>query len=721
MAFAHPLPASGAAEARLGARAAALVGLGGEVRVLLGVPVAMGVGIVLYFALPAEPAWWIGGTLALSALAAALLLRNLALPRLILLLVAAAGFGFACAQARTVSLPPLAEVPSRAVIVTATVTAVEVLPEGRRVRLGSVSLGDEGFGRDLRIRLRVDDAAPLAPGDRVRVRALLRPPAPPAVPGGFDFQRFAYFQGLGAVGSALGPVAVISAGEQRGVSLWLAGLRQAVLARVSAAISGPEGAVAGALLTGARAAIPEADIRAMRDSGLAHLLAVSGLHVGIVGGVVFGAIRFLLAAGGAALFVNAKKIAAVGGIVAAFCYMLLTGSQVPMQRAVAMAALFALAVLLDRRGAGMRALAMAAIVVLVFQPEAVLGPSFQMSFAAVLALIAAYAAGKPWLDRVRAARGLPARLAAGLALLCFTSLVASAATMPFAAWHFQRIQLYGIAANAVAVPLTGLVVMPLGLIGLMLMPVGLEAIALVPMGWTVEVILAAAHLVAAWPGAAPRVPAAPAWGILAAAGGLLALALLRGRMAMAGIIPVAVGLASPWAVPPPDAVVNPTARVIALRTDTGHAALFSQGVGRLDREMVAERLGLETLPAISVGDDGRLSCTRAACTLTGPAGQRILLLIPGPEETRCDDAALVLSPEPLRGRCRPAPMVDRFTVWREGAHAAWFTRDGVRVVSDRALRGNRPWVAPVPLPRAGGRPSTAPAAPTLALPDEAED
>lgn len=720
MAFAHPIPAAGSTGTRLASRVASLAALGGEVRVLLGVPVAMGAGIVLYFALPAEPAAWIGATLTLSALAAALLLRALPLPRLLLLLLAAAGFGFACAQARTASLPPLAEVPTRAVIVTATVEAVEVLPEGRRVRLGAVTLGEEGFGRDVRIRLRDTDAAILAPGDTVRVRALLRPPAPPAVPGGFDFQRFAFFQGLGAVGTALGPVERLGRVPERGAALWLAELRQTVLARVSATVSGPEGAVAAALLTGARASIPQADLAAMRDSGLAHLLSVSGLHVGIVGGVVFAALRLLLAASGAALFVNAKKLAAVGGIAAAFFYMLLTGSQVPMQRAVAMAALFALAVLLDRRGVGMRALAMAAIVVLAFQPEAVLGPSFQMSFAAVLALIAAYAAGKPWLDRVRAARGLPARLAAGLLLLCFTSLIASAATTPFAAWHFQRIQLYGIAANAVAVPLTSVVVMPLGLLGLLLMPLGVEALALAPMGWAVEVILAAAHVVAGWPGAAPRVPAAPAWGLLAAAGGLLALCLLRGRAAWLGLLPLALGLASPFAAAPPDAVVNPTARVIALRGEAGHAALFSQGAGRLDREMVAERLGLAALPALSPGDDGRLSCTRAACTLTGPAGQRILLLIPGPEETRCDDAALVLSPEPLRGRCRPAAMVDRFSVWREGAHAAWFTADGVRVVSDRSLRGDRPWVAPVPAPRAG-RPSRAPAAPTLALPDEAEE
>lgn len=720
MAFAPPIPAGSSAEAPFAARAASLAALGGEVRVLLGVPVAMGAGIVLYFSLPAEPALWIGTTLALSALAAALLVRSLALPRLVLLLLAAAGFGFACAQARTASFPPLAEVPSRAVIVTATVEAMEVLPEARRVRFGEVTLGDEGFARDVRIRLRDGDIAALSPGDQVRVRALLRPPAPPAVPGGFDFQRHAFFQNLGAVGTALGPVEVLGRVEARGFSLWLSGLRQAVLARVSGAVSGAEGAVAAALLTGVRAAIPEADLAAMRESGLAHLLAVSGLHVGIVGGVVFAALRLLMAATGAALYVNAKKLAAVGGIVAAFFYMLLTGSQVPMQRAVAMAALFALAVLLDRRGVGMRALALAAIVVLAFQPEAVLGPSFQMSFGAVLALVAAYAAGKPWLDRVRAARGWPARIAAGLALLCFTSLVASAATTPFAAWHFQRVQLYGIAANAVAVPLTSLVIMPLGLVGLLLMPLGAEAVALVPMGWAVEAVLGAAHLVASWPGAAPRVPAAPAWGILAAASGMLALCLLRGRWALAGVVPLLAGLASPFATDPPDAVVNPTARVIALRGEAGYAALFSQGAARLDRAMVAEHLGLDALPALAPGDDGRLACTASACTLTGPRGQTILLLWPRPEETRCDDAALVISPEPLRGRCRPAPMIDRFSVWREGAHAAWFTADGVRVVSDRALRGDRPWVAPVPVARTS-RPARGPTAPALDLPAETEE
>lgn len=720
MAVAKALPVTASAASSAVSRLVALLGLGGGVRVLLGVPVAMGAGIILYFSLAAEPAAWIGAILALSALAAALLLRAHALPRLTLILLAAAGFGFACAQARTSSLPPIAEVPARAVIVTATVAAVEALPEGRRVRLASVRLGDEGFGRDVRVRLRDSDATPLSAGDRVRVRALLRPPVAPAVPGGFDFQRQAFFQGLGAVGTALGPVEVLGRQAEAGFNLWLSRLRQAVLGRVSAAVPGPEGAVAAALLTGARAAIPAADLAAMREAGLAHLLAVSGLHVGIVGGVVFAALRLILALTGAALFVNAKKIAAVGGILAAFGYMLLTGSQVPMQRAVAMAALFALAVLLDRQGIAMRALALAAIVVLALQPEAVLDPSFHMSFAAVMALIAAYAAGKPWLDRVRAARGWPLRIAAGLALVCFTSLVASAATAPFAAWHFQRVQFYGIAANAVAVPLTTLVIMPLGLVGLLLMPLGAEAAAFVPMGWAVEAVLAAAREVASWPGASPRVPAAPAWGVLAATGGMLMLCLLRGRWAALGVLPLLAGLASPWAATPPDAVVNPTARVIALRGASGYAALHAQGAGRLEREMVAERLGLAELPPVAPGDDGRLACSRAACTLTGPSGQRILLLRPGPEETRCDDAALVISPEPLRGRCRPAPMIDRFSVWRDGAHAAWFTDTGVQVVSDRSLRGDRPWVAPVPSPRAG-RPAAGPVAPALELPPEAEE
>lgn len=716
MAFAQPIGSAARSEAGLAARFSAVLGIGAGVRLLLVTPVAMGVGILAYFALPSEPAAWVGATVALSALAAAMLLRSLVLPRLLLLLLAAAGFGFAAAQARTASLPAIAEVPARAVIVTATVEQVEALSDGRRVRIGEVRLGEEAFPRDIRVRLRDTDAAALEPGDSIRIRALLRAPAPPAMPGGFDFQRHAYFAGLGAVGTALGPVELVERGTERGVARALASLRQQVLARVSAAVPGPEGAVAGALLTGARAAIPRDDLAAMRDAGLAHLLAVSGLHVGIVGGVVFGFVRLLLALSGAALHMHAKKLAAVAGILAAFLYMLLTGSQVPMQRAVAMAALFALAVLLDRQGVGLRALALAAIVVLAFQPEALLGPSFQMSFAAVLALIAAYEAGRPWLTRVRAARGWPARLGAGLLLLCFTSLIASAATTPFAAWHFQRVQLFGIAANAVAVPLTAVAVMPLGLIGLVLMPFGLEAIALVPMGWAVDVILSAAHVVAAWPGAAPLVPAAPAWGILAASAGILALCLLRGRARLAGMLPLLAGLASPWTVVPPDLVVNPTARLIVLRGESGPAVQALPGASRIEREQIAAMLGVPALGALPEGEDGRLACTREACTLSGKQGQAILLLRPGPHDTRCDDASLVVSAEPLRGRCRPSPAIDRFTVWRDGAHAAWFKSGGVHVVSDRAVRGDRPWVAPVP--EARWQPSRLPLAPTLEAPAE---
>ncbi|WP_291297319.1 ComEC/Rec2 family competence protein [Elioraea sp.] len=718
MAFAQPISGARVAEAGLARPLAALAMLGGGVRLLLWVPVAMGAGSVAYFALGAEPARWIGGTVALAALAGALLCRALPLPRLLLAILCAAGVGFGAAQLRTATLPPLAEVPTRAVIVTATVKEVEALPEGRRVRLGGATIGDAAFGRDIRVRLRDGDASVLGPGDRIQLRALLRAPAPPAVPGGFDFQRFAYFDGLGAVGTALGPVTVLAQGAESGASLWLAGVRQVVLARVGAAVAGADGAVAAALLTGARAAIPTADLAAMRDSGLAHLLSVSGLHVAIVAGVVFGTVRLLLAVTGLALIVHAKKVAAVAGIIAAFGYMLLTGSEVPMQRAVAMAALFALAVLLDRHGIGMRALALAAIVVLAFQPEAVLGPSFQMSFGAVLALIAAYEFGKPWLDRVRAAKGLPARLAAGLLLLCFTSLVASAATAPFAAWHFQRVQIYGIAANALAVPLTSIVVMPAGLLGLLLMPLGLEGLALVPMGWAVGAILWAARTVASWPGAAPLTPAMPAWGILAVAGGLLTLSLCRGRAAVLGIVPLVLGLASPWVVAQPDLIMNPTARIIAMRTDTGYAAQAVSGASRIEREMIAARLAVPALDTLAEGTRGNLTCTAQSCTLRGPAGQAILLLRPGPHEARCDDATLVVAAEPLRGRCRPSPMIDRFSVWREGAHAAWFTADGgVRVVSDRALRGDRPWVAPAPLPSAG-RPSRLPEARTLDLPAE---
>lgn len=681
-------------------------------RLFFWLPVAMAVGVAWYFALAAEPPLWTGAVALALGLGAARLARRapLGLPAALAMLAVAAGFS--AAQLRTAAMPPaMHELPFRAVIAEGTVVSVDALPEGRRVRLSAVSVAPDepALPRDLRLRLAPGDTTPVTPGDQVRLRGLVRPPAAPAAPGAFDFQRVAFFDRLGGVGFALGPVEVLAPAAASSTGQRLAALRQSVVARTLAAVPGTEGAIAAALLTGQRGAIPGDELARIRDSGLAHLLAVSGLHVGIVAALGFLLVRLALGLWPwALLHMHVKKIAAIAGIVGGFGYMLLTGSQVPMQRAIAMAALFALAVVLDRSGIGLRALALAGCVVLLIQPEALLGPSFQMSFAAVLALIAAWEAARAtWLAPTRH-RTLLRRAAYGVAALAFTSLVASAATAPFAAFHFQRVQVYGIAANALAVPLTSVWVMPWGMVALALMPFGLEGLALRPMALGISAILAVAREVASWPGAAPRLPAMPGWGVAGCGLGLCWLCLWRTCLRRLGVLPLAIGLASPWLVRPPDILVAPDARLIAVRAEGALHVQSLPGANRFVRGIWEERSG--GLAFVPLPETGRpaatIDCTPGVCVI----GETAVLLRGDPPARWCGRVAVVISAEPVRSRCTGSAVIDRFSVWRDGAHAIWLGDHPV-VLSDRAWRGDRPWVAPVPRTRAQREADALPPAP----------
>ncbi|WP_431269731.1 ComEC/Rec2 family competence protein [Dankookia sp. P2] len=443
--------------------------------------VALGTGILLYFALPAEPAaatiWLAPPLLALAIWTAA----RWPLAGWAVGLAAAAALGFGMASWQAGRQPPMPDLPRGATLIEARIAAVELLPEGRRLTLEAPRLdGGAPLDRHVRIRLKHDDPAEPQPGDLIRVRALVRAPAAPAYPGAWDFQRAAWFSGLAGSGFALGR-AELTPGEA-GAPL-LAGLRAKIEARVTGAIPGAAGAVAAALLTGGQSAIPVADLSAMRDSGLAHLLGVSGLHIAIVMGLSFGLLRWLLALlPWVALRLSGKAIAALGALTVGGLYLLVTGCAVPMQRSFAMAALATLALLTGRRALSLRAWALAAAAVLLLQPAAVLGASFQMSFAAVLALIAGWDALRPHLPKP--GRGAwRQRLALAACGVLATSVLAGAATTPFGLHHFGRLQLYGVAANALAVPLTSALVMPAGMAAAALMPFGLEDLALVPMGW----------------------------------------------------------------------------------------------------------------------------------------------------------------------------------------------------------------------------------------------
>ncbi len=676
----------------------------------LWLPVAFATGIGIYFSLAVEPPLWMGLGGVLTALGFSLALRRVPSGPALSLLILALAAGFLTAQARSawVEAPVLAK-RIGPVWVSGEIEVLEPRAKGARITLRRPEIARLAPEETpARVRIVVSAAGPdLRPGDWVSLRAVLRPPPGPSAPGAFDFARQAYFQRLGAVGFAYGGVRRDSLPDaaDRAVALdplkawstaWSA-LRARLARRIMAALPGRAGAVAAALMAGERGAIAEADMTAMRESGLAHLLAISGLHVGLVAGLLFLGLRVLLAAiPRLALDYPIKKWAAVGAAGGAFAYLMLTGATIPTQRAFLMVALVFTAVITDRSALSMRLVAWAAFAVLAFAPESLLSASFQMSFAAVIALIAAYEFGREKFGVRIAGQGVLGRAGTYVGGVVTTSLIASLATAPFALFHFNRIAWFGLAANLVAVPLTALWIMPWALVAFALMPFGAERFALVPMGWGIEGMLSVAHTVADWPGATSAMAAMPTAGLVAIALGGVWLCLWRRVWRLAGLTAIFLGLLSAAVTDPPDVFVSGDGGLFGVRGADGTLLLSSRSRQRFSGETWRRRLGEdETVnwTQAAKGLESGLRCDPLGCIYRA-RGQVVALI----RDSRaliddCAVATVVISREPVRrGQCKNVPyVVDRFDLWRGGAHAFWIQESGVRVESAATYRGVRPW------------------------------
>ncbi|MDP6346067.1 MAG: ComEC/Rec2 family competence protein, partial [Alphaproteobacteria bacterium] len=428
----------------------------------------------------------------------------------------------------------------------------------------------------------------------------------------------------------------------------------------------------------------------MRDSGLAHLLAISGLHIGLMAGWLFFAVRLVLAlAEPLALRAPIKKWAAAIALAGAFAYLLLTGATVPTQRAFLMVSLVLLAVMLDRKAVSFRLVAWAATMVLLWAPESLLSVSFQMSFAAVVALTAVYEGLGPRLLGWRGDGGTGRRLLLYLAAVLLTTLVAGAATAPFALYHFNRAAMYGLAANLFAVPITALWVMPCALLAFVLLPLGLEQLALLPMQLGVGVILAVAAEVASWPGAVSLLPAFGV-GLLAAISlGGLWLCLWRGRWRLAGAVAVALALAMIGFADPPDFLIDGKGKAMAARLPDGRVVIAGGGRRQgITVETWLRRWGV----AAPDRDAGAMRCDRLGCVLRQGGDTIAYARDPRALQDDCQVSDVLLAAVPVRRGCPSASLViDRFDLWRRGAVAVWRREGGIRAVGANDDRGDRPW------------------------------
>jgi competence protein ComEC len=661
----------------------------------LWLPVAFALGVGLWFILP-----WQAQRLAVALLFAGLGLAGMTVrwrPMAAVALLALAGMAATEWRSARVAAPVLA---ARGVFTVAgVVESVENRADRDQVR---VIMAPEPGELPPRIRLTVRggvDAA-VAPGARIRVRAMLSPPAGAAVPGGYDFARRAWFAGIGATGFPFGPLVVTElAPPPQGLLAWLAAARAGLTARITAAVPGAAGAMAAAFVTGDQGAIPLVTAQAMRDSGLAHLLSISGLHIAVVVGSTILLVRRLLALSPwVALHWPVKRIAVAAAAVVGVGYTVLAGAEVPTVRTILATLIVLFGIMIGREALSLRLLAAAAFAILAVRPEALLGASFQLSFAAVIAIVALYESPLGRRLTTPDEDEGPGRwlLRQGLALLV-TGLVAELALSSIGLFHFNRAGLYGVFANLLAIPWTSLVVMPSLMLSLLAEGFGVGHLVWPLVGWAMGWLIVLAEATAALPGAVVRIPTMPGFAYALIIGGGMWLALWRSRLRFWGSIPVVMGLMLTLAAPRADMLISNDGRHAAVRLPDGQLAFLRNWTGDFLRSVWVDALAADG--EVRFANVPGMACSSDTCVASIRRHGRSWRLLATVSrdyidravfEPACAEADIVISDRQMPAWCRPRwQMFDRARLAQSGAVAIWLGDGRVVTANDRI--GDHPW------------------------------
>jgi competence protein ComEC len=662
--------------------------------------IAFGSGIVSYFALDREPATWAAAALLAATVTVAILVRHRPIGFAVVVGAAAFAAGFAAATFKGALIAhPVLSAPAWNVEVGGFVEIREERERSDRITVRVERIRGPRLNEQLeRVRVSVRKGTAPPVGSFVEFTARLSRPLEPLRPGGYDFARDMYFQRIGASGFVVGNIRTAEA--PRPPSLWLRyasaldAMREAIDKRIRSVLPGDQGAIASALITGKRDAISAPANEAMYTSSLAHVLSISGYHMAVVAGIMFFVFRALFAL--MADFTSRypiKKWAALAALVTAAFYLVLSGAEVATQRSFIMIAIVLLGVMVDRQTLTFRTLTVAAFAVLLLAPEAVVHPSFQMSFAATLALIAGYQGGLSWMSK-EGETPMAARVAlwggrevVGLVLV---SLLAGTATIPYIAYHFHRVSPYGVIANLLAMPVVSVVVMPAGILGLVTMPLGLDGPCWRLMGYGIDWMIAIALCVSGLPGALGRVAAFGAGPLLLCTAGLVVLSLLRTPLRFIGALLVGGAIALMLRAPQPDVLVSGDGTAFAVRGADGRLSMIKSGSdGFALREWLAADGDARAVKDETLANG--IGCDASGCIGRLRDGSLVAFVksIDAFEED-CRRAALVVSARDAPADCA-APVVDRQVLRRAGALALQRVGQGFAITPSRPAGYQRPW------------------------------
>ncbi len=675
----------------------------------LWLPVFFACGIGAYFSLQTEPPMSIALFLLISSLLIHIFIRtfqNSALTN-ISLGIALIICGFSTAKIRTDYVrAPIIQKSIPYTDVTGNILSIEPLEHGTgsRIILHNLSvekLSPKDTPRKIRLRLRKDEGIKI--GQRITALASLKPPSPPFIPGSFDFRRHLYFKEIGAIGFIYKPPTIIEPSPTRFINV--NALRHRIASRIISILPQEQSAIAIALIVGHKYALSDDDKQAVRDAGLAHMLAISGLHIGLLAGTLFFLLRLCMATiPSLALKYPIKKIAAIIALLGAVFYTLIAGATVPTQRAVLMSGIMFLAVILDRSPFSLRLIAFSAFIILIIAPESLLSASFHMSFAAVICLVYFYDVTRAfWIKAYRNSGGKN-KIALYFIGVCITTIIASVATAPFSAYHFGKISVLGSIANLVAVPLFAFIIMPFALIGLCLMPLSLDYIPLYIMGQGIEAMREIAYWSAAMPGAIVRTPS---WDLIPFSlfnYACLFMMLWKGWGKLLGVPVIFLSILLTSVQTKPDILISPSHKLFLFQ-DTAQNVLYASNK-RNDRfilESWERYYGVPPAQSQSMKYKGTIEreihplpqhqCGEQGCRFQ-LKGQKVSFMRTAYiQKTECAWADIIISTEPLKkGNCNaPVQIIDKFDTWKNGAHAVYIKENEIITSTVKQMHNARPW------------------------------
>jgi competence protein ComEC len=685
-----------------------------ERRFFLWLPVAAMGGVALNLSADSEPALWTPVALTLAFSAVAFLSRRRPVAFGVTLALAAVFAGFLAMSLRTarVAAPVLDRI--RIVTLSGYVEEVDLRPVGARMVIavsGADGMPAEKVPRRVRVTTRKTPDA--VAGDFVSLKARLLPPSHAALPGGYDFARDAFFAGVGAVGSTLGPISVLpppgDATLRQRLAAAIDHTRNRLAVRVDRIIGGDEGAIAAAMVTGKRDFLSNDAKDLIREAGIFHIITISGVQMTLVAGIVFVVTRRLLALSPTlALNYPIKKWAAVVAMAGSLLYDVATGSRVGTERALVMTLIVLGAVVLDRRALTMRNLAFAVLAVIVIEPEAILGVSFQLSFAAVAALVAvmeARIAGMetdpdpylPHRSRPPPRTLIDEILHKPLALLLATAC-ATSATASFMAYHFHDLSPYVLIGNPLTLSIIEFFAVPGALAGAALYPLGLDGPVWLYVGLGIRFILWVARFIAAAPGSTVHLRAFAPYALPFLALAVMSATIWRTWAFRATAIPLAlIGLIGATTGPRYDVIVAPSGAEAAVRDADGRLMIVGKRFNAFAAEQWLTADGDGREPAQARDPDA--PCDRLGCVAALPEGESLSLVLDRMAfEEDCGRAEIVVSALTAPRDCAAKFVLDEKALARLGAVGlTWADDRGFTLTADRRTMQNRPW-SPAPPP-----------------------